>query len=58
MEDMKIDSTTRYKKARVISGYEPHRILRMLQEQALGKESKEQIPEDSDYFNVLKNLKR
>lgn len=35
MEKMKINSKTQYNRARVRNGYEPHRILRMIQEQML-----------------------
>jgi hypothetical protein len=37
MEDMKINSKNEYKRDRVNSGKEPHKMLEMLQEQALGK---------------------
>ena len=33
MEKMKINSKTRYNRARVRSGYGPHRILKMVQEE-------------------------
>ena len=33
MEKMKINSKTRYNRARVRSGYGPHRMLKMLQAQ-------------------------
>jgi hypothetical protein len=41
MEDMKINSKISYKRSRVTSGNEPHKILRMIQEQALEKEREE-----------------
>jgi hypothetical protein len=37
MEDMKINSKIRYKQSRVMNGNEPHRMLKMIQEQALKK---------------------
>jgi hypothetical protein len=41
MEDMKINSKTSYKRNRVTSGNEPHRMLRMIQEMALKKEAED-----------------
>lgn len=35
MEDMKINSKIEYKRNRVTSGREPHRMLEMIQEEAL-----------------------
>jgi len=35
MKKMKINSKIDYKRNRVTSGYEPHRLLKMLQEKAL-----------------------
>ena len=35
MEEMKINSKIDYKRDRVTSGNEPHRLLKMLQEKAL-----------------------
>ena len=37
MEDMKINSKIGYERDRITSGYEPHRILKMIQEKALKK---------------------
>ena len=47
MEKMKINSKTDYKRNRVNSGYGPHRILEMLQEEALGDPVTDQIQEES-----------
>ena len=47
MEDMKINSKTDYKRNRVNSGYGPHRILEMLQEEALAESVTDQIQEES-----------
>ena len=47
MEDMKINSKTDYKKNRVNSGYGPHRLLEMLQEEALAESVTDQIQEES-----------
>jgi hypothetical protein len=41
MEDMKINSKIKYKNSRIVSGNEPHRMLRMIQEKALEKEHEE-----------------
>ena len=41
MEDMKINSTIRYKRSRVVKGNEPHKILKMIQEKALENEHEE-----------------
>lgn len=35
MEEMKINSKIDYKRSRVTSGYEPHKLLKMIQEKAL-----------------------
>ena len=45
MEEMKIDSKTRYNRARVRNGYGPHRILKMVQEQMLERLSEPAIRE-------------
>ncbi len=37
MEEMKINSKNDYKRNRVTSGYEPHRLLKMIQKKALEK---------------------
>ncbi|MHA1137631.1 MAG: hypothetical protein ACTSSE_14205 [Candidatus Thorarchaeota archaeon] len=37
MEKMKLNSKIDYKRNRVTTGNEPHRLLKMLQEKALGK---------------------
>jgi len=37
MEKLKINSKTRYNRARVRSGHGPHRMLKMIQEQMLPK---------------------
>ena len=47
MEDMKINSKTDYERYRVNSGNEPHRILEMLQEEALEESVTDQIQEGS-----------
>ena len=47
MEDMKINSKTDYKRNRVNSGYAPHRILEMLQKEALEDPVTDQIQEES-----------
>ena len=47
MEDMKINSKTDYKRNRVSSGYAPHKILEMLQEEALAESVDDQIQEES-----------
>ena len=47
MEDMKINSKIDYKRNRVNSGYGPHRILEMLQEEALAESVNDQIQEGS-----------
>ena len=49
MEDMKINSKTDYKRNRVNSGYAPHRILEMLQEEALAESVNDQIQEGSTH---------
>ena len=41
MEDMKINSKNEYKRNRVTSGKAPHRMLEMIQEEALGKTANE-----------------
>lgn len=43
MEDMKINSKTDYERYRVNSGNGPHRILEMLQEEALKESDHNQI---------------
>jgi hypothetical protein len=40
MEKMRINTKVSYKRNRITSGYEPHRILQMIQEIALEKEKK------------------
>jgi hypothetical protein len=37
MENMKINSKNEYKRDRVISGNAPHAMLKMIQEEAMGK---------------------
>lgn len=37
MKEMKINSKIDYKRNRVTSGNEPHRLLKMIQEKALGE---------------------
>jgi len=49
MEDMKINSKTDYKRNRVNSGYGPHKILEMLQEEALAKSATNQIQKGSTH---------
>ena len=41
IENMKINSKIEYKRDRVISGKEPHKMLEMLLEEALEKVAKE-----------------
>jgi hypothetical protein len=41
MEDMKINSKIEYKRNRVTSGKEPHRMLEMLQDEAMEKVANE-----------------
>ncbi|MFW9844650.1 MAG: hypothetical protein ACFFEV_08740 [Candidatus Thorarchaeota archaeon] len=41
MEDMKINSKISYKRDRITHGYEPHRLLQMIQKMALEKEKKD-----------------
>ena len=41
MEEMKINSKNDYKRDRVTSGKEPHRLLKMLQEKALEESTEE-----------------
>ena len=41
MEDMKINSKIDYKRDRVNSGNEPHRMLQMIQEKALEQETED-----------------
>jgi len=41
MEDIEINSKINYKRNRVMSGNEPHRILQMIQEQVLEKRTKD-----------------
>jgi hypothetical protein len=41
MEKLRIASKRRYRKQRVVSGYAPHNILKMVQEKALSKPKKE-----------------
>ena len=41
MEDMKINSKNEYKRNRVTSGKEPHRMLEMLQDEAMEKVANE-----------------
>ena len=46
MEDMKINSKTDYERYRVNSGNGPHKILEMLQEEALENPVTDQIQEE------------
>ncbi len=39
MEEMEINSKISYKRDRVVSGNAPHRMLRMIQEEALAKDA-------------------
>ena len=41
MEDIEINSKINYRRDRVMSGNEPHKILQMIQKQALEKEAKD-----------------
>ncbi|MGY5854935.1 MAG: hypothetical protein RTU92_15305 [Candidatus Thorarchaeota archaeon] len=41
MEKLRIASKRRYRKDRVVSGYGPHNLLKMVQEKGLSKEKKE-----------------
>ncbi|MGY5880998.1 MAG: hypothetical protein RTV31_12150 [Candidatus Thorarchaeota archaeon] len=41
MEEMKINSKIDYKRNRVTTGNEPHRLLKMLQEKALDESTEE-----------------
>jgi hypothetical protein len=40
MENMKINSKNEYRRNRVINGYEPHRMMEMEYQKALGKKPK------------------
>ena len=48
MEDMKINSKIDYKRKRVMSGNEPHRLLKMIQEQALQESVTDSIQERTE----------
>ena len=52
MEKMKINSKTDYKRNRVSSGYGPHRILEMLQEEALAESTTNQIQKGSTHWSL------
>ena len=52
MEDMKINSKTDYKRNRVNSGYGPHRILEMLQKEALENPVTDQIQEENTHWSL------
>jgi hypothetical protein len=41
MEKMKITSKRKYRRNRIVSGHAPHRLLKMVQEQALSKPNKD-----------------
>jgi hypothetical protein len=49
MEKMKINSKTDYKRNRVNSGYGPHKLLEMLQEEALAESVPDQIQEENTH---------
>ena len=56
MTKMKINSKNDYERNRVTSGNEPHRILQMLQEQALEKKAENWPSTRRDYSIIFKIL--
>ncbi len=48
MKKMKINSKDDYKRNRVMSGNEPHRLLKMIQEQALQESVTDSIQERTE----------